>query len=154
MITRELAGQLRDAGLRWHPAPGDAFSIVSAELEGDVFTVSDMTIESHEFDTGTILGFSGTTEWALDSVAIEDALWLPREDQLRELLGARFLRLESSAGPAGEPAAEQVTEEGAAEEQASFSVTARVGSADQVFTSGDVACAYAGALVALIRSTH
>lgn len=137
MISRELATELREAGLRWHPAPGDAFSILSPELEGDVFTVSDMTIESHEFDTGTILGFNGTTEWALDSVAIEDALWLPREEQLRELLGGRFRRLERSE-----------------EEQASFAVTVQIGSAEQVFASEDVACAYASALVALIRSTQ
>ena len=41
-----------------------------------------------------MLGFNGTTEWALDSVAMEQALWLPREDQLREQLGAAFTRLE------------------------------------------------------------
>jgi hypothetical protein len=135
MITRELATLLRDAGLRWHPAPGDAFSITNAELEGDVFTVSDMTIESHEFDTGTILGFNGTTEWALDSVAIEDALWLPREEQLRELLGDSFRRLERR-------------------QDAGYALTARIGSDERVFTSHDVACAYAEALVALIRSTQ
>lgn len=53
-----------------------------------------MAIEPHEFDTGTILGFNGTTEWALDSLALENALWLPREDQLRELLGDTFNALE------------------------------------------------------------
>ena len=57
------------------------------------FTVSEMTIEPHHFDTGTILGFNGTTEWALDSLAVEDALWIPREDQLRELLGGTFRSL-------------------------------------------------------------
>ena len=33
---------------------------------------------------------NGTTEWALDSVDLDQALWLPREDQLRELLGDRL----------------------------------------------------------------
>ena len=37
-----------------------------------------------------LLGFNGTTEWALDSVTLDQALWLPREDQLRELLGDRL----------------------------------------------------------------
>ncbi|MEO9226743.1 MAG: hypothetical protein ABI328_10215 [Gemmatimonadaceae bacterium] len=97
MISTELAHRLRDAGLRWSPVSGDAFRIDSAEFDSDVFTVSEMTIEAHEFDTGTILGFNGTTEWALDSVAIEQALWLPREDQLRELLGAAFSSLARSA---------------------------------------------------------
>ena len=37
-----------------------------------------------------MLGFNGTTEWALDSVALDQTLWLPREDQLRALLGDRL----------------------------------------------------------------
>ncbi len=90
MISTDLARSLRQAGLAWHPAPGDFFRIERPEFEVDVFTVSEMAIEPHEFDTGTILGFNGTTEWALDSLALEDALWLPREDQLREFLGPRF----------------------------------------------------------------
>jgi hypothetical protein len=95
MISRELAIELRDAGLAWHPESGDRFQLdlsndVEAEVEADVFTVSDMTIEPHKYPSGTILGFNGTTEWALDSVSIADAVWLPREDQLRELLRATF----------------------------------------------------------------
>ncbi len=94
MISTSLARSLRDAGLRWRPASGDRFQIDRAELESEVFTVSDLTIEPHEYSNGTVLGFNGTTEWALDSVALDDALWLPREDQLRDLLRASFLRLE------------------------------------------------------------
>lgn len=90
MITTDIARALRSAGLTWRPASGDAFRIDRPDLDDDVFHVSDMTIEPHEFDTGTILGFNGTTEWALDSLAVEHALWLPREDQLRTLLGAEF----------------------------------------------------------------
>ena len=95
MISRELALQLRDAGLVWHPESGDRFQLdlpsnVEADVEADTFTVSEMTIETHRFPSGTILGFNGTTEWALDSVSIGDAVWLPREDQLREMLRATF----------------------------------------------------------------
>ena len=93
MISIDGARALAEAGLPWRPASGDAFRIDRAGFEGDVFTVSDMTIEPHEFDTGTILGFNGTTEWALDSLALEDALWLPREDQLRNLLRGTFRSL-------------------------------------------------------------
>jgi len=97
VIASDVARQLRQAGLKWHPAPGDFFRIDSSEFAGDeTFTISDMTVESHEFDTGTILGFNGTTEWALDSVALEQALWIPREDQLRGLLGRAFVSLELS----------------------------------------------------------
>ena len=93
MISVESARVLREAGLRWHPVSGDSFRIERPDFESDVFTVSEMTIEAHEFDTGTILGFNGTTEWALDSLALEHALWLPREDQLRELLRGSFRSL-------------------------------------------------------------
>lgn len=94
MISWDLALGLRDAGVRWSPVPGDRFRLLATGADGDVFTVSDMTIEPHEFDTGVVLGFNGTTEWALDSVALEDALWHPLESQLRELLGGTFRRLE------------------------------------------------------------
>lgn len=97
MISTDLALALRDAGLVWHPASGDRFQLDEPEFEADVFTVSEMTIEPRTYPTGTILAFNGTTEWALDSVALEDALWLPREDQLRELLRGAFRRLERLA---------------------------------------------------------
>ncbi|WP_298457981.1 pilus assembly protein CpaE [uncultured Cellulomonas sp.] len=95
MISIELAEQLRDAGVVWRPCTGDQFTILQPDMTGDVFTISDMMIEAHEFSTGTVLGFNGTTEWALDSVAQDDALWLPREDQLREMLGGTFLSLQA-----------------------------------------------------------
>ncbi len=93
MISTDLALALRDAGLVWHPASGDRFQLDEPEFEADVYTASEMTIEPRNYPTGVILAFNGTTEWALDSVALEDALWLPREDQLRELLRATFRSL-------------------------------------------------------------
>lgn len=93
MISTEMAAALRDAGLAWHPRSGDRFQLNEPEFEADVFTVSEMTIEPREYPTGRILAFNGTTEWALDSVALEDALWLPHESQLREMLGRAFRAL-------------------------------------------------------------
>lgn len=98
MITRELAVALREAGLVWHPAEGDRFQLdlpdeVELEAEADVFTVSEMTIEARQTPSGTDLAFNGTTEWALDAVTLADAVWLPREDQLRELLRGTFRAL-------------------------------------------------------------
>ena len=96
MITVDLARRLRTAGLRWRPASGDRFVVehlADADEAPDVFTLSDMTIEAHHYPTGTELGFNGTTEWALDSVSADAALWLPREDQLRTLLGPAFVSL-------------------------------------------------------------
>lgn len=97
MISRALALRLRDAGLRWRPAKGDWFQLIAQDGDGsgtEVFTVSDMTIEAHDYPTGTVLGFNGTTEWALDSVDLTEALWFPREDQLRDALRHTFERLE------------------------------------------------------------
>jgi len=88
-----MARALRDSGLSWSPIAGDWFRIDRIEADDEVYILSDMTVEAHQFSTGTVLGFNGTTEWALDSVAIDDALWLPREDQLRGILGAAFVRL-------------------------------------------------------------
>ena len=131
MITTELARELRQQGLVWHPASGDVFAIDSGEFDGETFTVSEMTIEAHEFDTGTILGFNGTTEWALDSVAVEKAVWLPREDQLRSLLGGTFVSL--SRTDVGEYVVETARE----------GVRAR-------FEASDAETAYANAVLALI----
>ncbi|GAA1465572.1 pilus assembly protein CpaE [Microbacterium thalassium] len=93
MISTEWALELRESGLIWHPRSGDRFQLDEPEFEADVFTVSEMTIEPREYPTGRILAFNGTTEWALDSVALEDALWLPHEHQLRELLRGSFRAL-------------------------------------------------------------
>jgi len=93
------ARALKDAGLVWLPAKGDRFVIPDREMDGDVFVVSDMTIEAQDLASGQVLGFNGTTEWALDSVEAVDVLWLPREGQLRAEIGAAFdgLHLEGGA---------------------------------------------------------
>ncbi|KGN38029.1 hypothetical protein [Knoellia subterranea] len=91
MITIELARRLaHEAGLLWQPAPGDRFVVDAELLTGEVFWVSQLTVEPQTFGEQTVLGFNGTTEWALDSVSLDQALWLPREDQLRALLGDRL----------------------------------------------------------------
>ncbi len=101
MISTAHATTLLELGLEWSPEPGDRFRIRGQGFESDVFTISELTIEAHEHATGTVLGFNGTTtEWALDSVALEDSLWLPREDQLRALLGGAFRSLRREIGGA------------------------------------------------------
>jgi len=52
----------------------------------------------HHFATGDVIGFNGTTEWALDSVEQDKVVWLPREDQLRDMLGEAFVSLETLEG--------------------------------------------------------
>ncbi len=95
VITLDLAHRLRDAGLTWEPEPGDRFVVPDRDMDEDVFVVSDMTVEVHDFPTGKIIGFNGTVEWALDSIEQREVVWLPRETQLRERLGEAFVRLEA-----------------------------------------------------------
>jgi hypothetical protein len=93
VIDVQLAQQLKEAGLVWKPAPGDRFAIPDRDLDDDIFFLSNMTIEVHSLPEGRVIGFNGTTEWALDDVELEETIWLPREDQLRELLGGTFRAL-------------------------------------------------------------
>lgn len=97
MISVELAQRLAEALGRtpwtWEPSSGDRFVLPDRDID-DVFVVADMTIEVDDVSTGKLIRFNGTTEWALDSIPASDALWLPREHQLRHLLGVRFTRLE------------------------------------------------------------
>lgn len=121
MITVELSRRLADAGLEWHPVSGDRFVIAERDMDAHVFVVSDMTIEAESLASGGLLKFNGTTEWALDSVDQEGTLWLPREDQLRDALGAAFVRLErtdvgwavTTTGPAVEARTEHADPEDA-----------------------------------------
>lgn len=99
MITLEQARRLRKAGVLWVPGAGDRFVVPDRDMDDDVFVVSDMTVEVHDYPGGKVIGFNGTTEWALDSIEQREVIWLPREEQLRALLGDRFVRLE--AVPAG-----------------------------------------------------
>ncbi len=136
MISTRLARELQEAGLVWAPVSGDAFQLAGGEFEGDVFTVSDMTIEAHHYPTGAVLGFNGTTEWALDSVALDDALWLPREEQLRELLGGAFQALERMPSPGG---------------GTRYRVTTVLAGESGTFEADDATEAYGEALLALMR---
>ena len=94
MISLALARRLRDGGLRWDPAPSDQFIVADSEMDEEVFTLADMTIDVHDYPDGRLIGFNGTVEWALDSVEARNAIWLPSEGQLRERLGGTFRRLE------------------------------------------------------------
>lgn len=94
MIDIDVACRLRDEGLGWEPADGDRFAIDVEEMRDETFMLSSMVIEHGVGRTGMpLFRFNGTTEWALDSVEQHEAVWLPREDQLREALGDDFLAL-------------------------------------------------------------
>lgn len=136
MISLATAQRLHSAGVRWHPLAGDRFTVRSEEIMGEVFTVADMVVEAREYPTGTLLAFNGTTEWALDSVQLEQALWLPREDQLRDLLGSSFRSLARSS-------------------TATYQVLAEIpGQPERLFTADEAADAYAQAVLALVKAAR
>src|SRR5512133_104183 len=96
VISRDLARRLAPH-VSWRPANGDMFFIPRPEIVDSIFTVSDMVVELVVANGESRFHFNGTVEWALDSVESDGVVWLPRENQLREMLGDYFLSLDSSA---------------------------------------------------------
>jgi len=137
VISREFARALRDAGLTWAPVKGDWFVIPDHGLDDLEFVVSDMVVETRRMALGRqMLAFNGTTEWAMEMLAASGALWLPREDQLRDALGEAFMSLELIPGATS-----------------GFAVTLLIGDTEQRFVDVDVEAAYARALLALLASS-
>ena len=134
VLSVATARALRDAGLQWTPARGDSFVMPDRGMDSDLFVLSDMTTEVHQFPAGPVIGFNGTTEWALDSIEQAAALWVPAEHQLRERLGEAFAGL----APTGD----------------GYRVTLRVDGATTGYEGPDPAEAYALALLHLLRSPH
>ena len=134
MLSVDLARALRDAGLHWTPARGDSFVVPDKDMDSDVFVLSDMTIEVHRFPTGPVIGFNGTTEWALDAIEQSEALWVPAEHQLRERLGEALAGL----APTGD----------------GYRVTLRVDGATSGYDGADAAEAYGLALLDLLGRRH
>ena len=129
MLTLQLARDLLATGVLWQPQAGDRFVSDAEELTEDIFWISDLTVEVQSFEDQSILGFNGTTEWALDSVTLDQAIWLPREDQLRELLGDRLLFVARTG--------------------AGWEVRYLIGDAPHTLSDADLECAYARAILSL-----
>ena len=102
MISSERAKQLKASGLEWQPAERDLFIMPDHNLEGQVFVVSPLPALVQSFGGQRTITFHGSIEWALDYVVLSEAVWLPSETQLRELLSSSIgpdapLRLERLA---------------------------------------------------------
>jgi hypothetical protein len=134
VISLDLARRLKQAGVTWSPAPGDLFVIPDRDLDEQVFAVSDMVVEVHDLPGGRLLAFNGTTEWALDSILQGDVVWMPREDQLRTLLGDGFVSL--GAVPGG------------------FVVVVDHEGLEERHADADAECAYARALLSVMASAR
>ena len=86
MISASLAQELKQRGLRWQPAERDFFIMPEHNLDGQVFVVSALPALVQSFSGQQTITFHGSIEWALDYVVLTEAVWLPTETQLRELL--------------------------------------------------------------------
>ena len=95
VISVGLALRLQAAGVRWQPTRGARFVLPHRDMDEEVFVLSDLSVETHEIGSTTVLGFNGAVEWALDAVELHEAVWLPTEGQLRGLLAGTFVRLEA-----------------------------------------------------------
>ena len=156
MISLDLArALLHQSGVLWEPSAGDRFVIEAELLSDEVFWVSSLTVEPQHFADQTVLGFNGTTEWALDSVDQEETLWLPSEHQLRALLRGSFRSLERAVSPAaptdGEPTLDDELDVllslGDAE---AYTVVVELGGELRRFSAATAPDAYATALLELI----
>ena len=90
MLSLKTARALSQAGLVWQPAEFDFFAVPDRGLDERKFVVSDMPATVGQIQGLPMVSFEGAGEWALDYVLTGDVLWLPTEEQLRELLAARL----------------------------------------------------------------
>jgi len=132
MISLDLARQLRDAGLVWEPGDGDRFVIPDRELDHQVFSISEMTVDVRPVPGGRQIAFNGAVEWSLDAIMEHEVIWLPAEHQLRDRLGLAF---------------ESLVRDGA-----TYRCTVMAGSTADVHEAATAADAYGSALLSLIRA--
>lgn len=86
LISLKLAEDLKESGLEWQPVLHDFFTIPGSDLENRIFVVSDMMTDVQQLFGHQMITFNGAVEWSLDYIMIIEAVWIPRESQLRELL--------------------------------------------------------------------
>lgn len=91
MLSVNTARRLREAGLEWTPQSLDCFAIPMPGFEGQVFVINDLTVMAEAIREKLAITFHGTVEWALDHLWVGEVVWLPREDQLRELIEQRLI---------------------------------------------------------------
>jgi len=91
MISLALAQKLKKAGLNWSPIKNDFFVVPDRGLDEQIFVITDLAVIVEKLHGQLSITFHGTPEWALDQVVITEAVWLPTESQLREMLELRLV---------------------------------------------------------------
>ncbi|MEM9776669.1 MAG: pilus assembly protein CpaE [Chloroflexota bacterium] len=89
-ISIETATKLKRAGLAWTPKTNDFFAVPDVGMDDKVFAMSDMTVTMEVLNGYQAITFNGAVEWALDFVYKVDAVWLPNESQMREMVIERL----------------------------------------------------------------
>ena len=92
MISISTAQALKKAGLEWTPVDHDFFTIPYGDLDEQVFVISDMSVMVEMMGNEQAITFNGTAEWALDSLVVGEAIWIPHEEQLHDLLERRLVQ--------------------------------------------------------------
>lgn len=139
MLSLTTAKALHDAGLAWTPAELDFFAIPLPGFEDQVFAISNMTVLTEPIREQLALTFHGVAEWTLDHVWAGEVVWLPREDQLRDLLEERLV-----GQPGGELRLCTV--------RLGYRCEVRLRGQDLAFEAFDASEAYADALLHLLSS--
>lgn len=101
MLSLALAKQLKKAGLDWAPQLLDVFVVPDRGLDDTPFVLTDVMAYVELFRGSPMVTFHGTAEWALDFVLQSEALWLPSEAQLHQLLRGHGASFTLSTVPAG-----------------------------------------------------
>ena len=130
VISPFLAQELRTAGLPWDPAPHDVFMIPDRNMDGEVFVISQLTIDVDVAGDTPQIMFNGAVEWSLDHIVASEVVWLPREAQLRAAMAGHFVSLTREPG--------------------GYRCRTRVGDEERSHEADDAADAYALALLDLL----
>lgn len=86
MISLPLAQQLKENGLEWHYQVYDRFAVPVEGLQDQSFILADIPATVESVQGWPVIMFHGASEWALDYIVMQEVVWLPTENQLRELI--------------------------------------------------------------------
>jgi hypothetical protein len=138
MVSLEIAKQLKAAGLLWQPVMHDFFAIPDRGLDHERFVISDMTVYVELLRGWPMATFHGTSEWALDYIYLQELVWMPTEEQIREALASQL---------AGEPQPSVHLFGVAVEYRCEIHFQGHT----LAFTAEDASDAYANALIYVLR---
>ena len=96
MLSLALAIELKTAGLIWKPTENDFFAVPGSDLDDRLFVLSDMMAAHTMLRGWPAITFHGASEWALDYILMNEVVWMPSEEQLRQELVFALDQIEPS----------------------------------------------------------